>query len=295
MDGEQIFQLPVKKTIGNLFIFCFLLAGLSGGSFLIAISMQNAGYRILGYILGILFALLICTMLFQIIQVSRSQYRIEREGLTICWGFQRMVIPIQEIEWIRPYDQMGYTIPLPSLERIGILTGRLFYQDLGEILFFATRQQKAILIGTSQEVLFLSPLDADAFQEGIQEAVYLGSIAPLERKSIQMESPVRAMRANPALYIPLIIGIMLSLLLFVLFGFLVNRQAAIQVGLVLFESPAGIIIIPILATIFNVLNTIFAPRIMKNEKLRVYAYLLAYTGPFISFMLILSMLLGMIE
>ena len=93
MDGEQIFQLPVKKTIGNLFIFCFLLAGLSGGSFLIAISMQNAGYRILGYILGILFALLICTMLFQIIQVSRSQYRIEREGLTICWGFQRMVIP----------------------------------------------------------------------------------------------------------------------------------------------------------------------------------------------------------
>jgi len=295
MNGEQVFRLPIKKAVVNILIFCLLLGGLSVGSILIAVSMQNAGYRILGYILGILFSLPVFFFLFQLFQITRSKYKINRDGLTIFWGLQKMVIPIHEIEWIRPYEQMGYTIPLPTLEKIGILSGHIFFGDLGDILFFATSQQNAFLISTSQEVLFLSPVDADAFQKGIQEAVYLGSITPLERKSIQIESPVGKVRSNLALYIPIGIGIILTLLLFILFGFVINTKDSIRVGLVLFEPASGVIILPIITAIFNATNTIFAPRIFKNEQLKLYAYLLAYAGPLVSFLLILSIVLGMLR
>ncbi|MHB8807102.1 MAG: PH domain-containing protein [Anaerolineaceae bacterium] len=295
MNGEQVFRLPTKKAVLNILILCLLLGGLSTGSILIAVSMQNAGYRILGYIFSILFSLPIFFFLFQLFQIARSKYKIDRDGLTVFWGLQKMVIPIQEIEWIRPYDQMGYTIPLPSLEKIGILSGRIFFGDLGDIFFFATSQQNAFLIGTSQEVLFLSPADAEAFQKGIQEAVYLGSITPLERKSIQIESPVNTVRSNPALYLPIGIGIFLTLVLFVLFGFVINIKDSIRVGLVLFEPASGVIILPIITAIFNIINAIFAPRILKNEQLKLYAYLLAYAGPVVSFFLILSIVLGMLQ
>jgi hypothetical protein len=295
MNGEQVFWLPIKKAVLNILILCLLFGGLSIGSILIAVSMQNAGYRIIGYILGILFSLPIFFFLFQLFQIARSSYKIDRDGLTIFWGFQKMVIPIHEIEWIRPYDQMGYTIPLPSLERIGILSGRIFFGDLGNILFFAASQQNAFLIGTSQEVLFLSPVDPEAFQKGIQEAVYLGSITPLERKSIQMESPARIVRSNLGLYLPLGIGIFLTLLLFVLYGFVINTKEFIQVGMVRFEPAPGIIIIPVIAAIFNIINTVLAPRILKNEQLKLYALLLAYAGPVVSFFLVFAIVLGMVS
>jgi uncharacterized integral membrane protein len=293
MDGEQIYRLPIRRTIANSLVFGILCIGLSVGSALITSSMQNEGFRILGYILAILFAIPAIFFIFQIIRIARSRYAINRDGLTIYWGFQTMVIPIQEIEWIRPYDQMGYAVPFPALGKIGILSGHIFYQDLGDILFFATSYENAFLIGTSREVLFLSPMDAQQFQKGIQEAVYSGSITPLERKSIQMESPVNTVRANPALYIPLVVGIFLALLLFVLFGFIVNTHDTMQVGLIFFESTANVVIIPILAVIINGLNAFFAPRMAKNETLKPYGILLAFTGLLTSLFLIITLVLGL--
>jgi|LDZU01.1.fsa_nt_gi hypothetical protein len=293
MNGEQVFRLPIKRTALNILVLCLLLSGLSSGSIIVASSMQNAGYRIIGYILGILFSLPIFFFLFQLFQISRSKYKIDRDGLTIFWGFQKMVMPIHEIEWIRPYDQMGYAVPLPALERMGIFTGKIFFRDLGDILFFATSQQDAFLIGTSQEVLFLSPIDPQAFQKGIQEAVYLGSITPLERKSINVESPARVVRSNLGLYLPLGIGVFLTLLLFILFGFVINARDSIQIGLVRFEPASGIIIIPLLSLILNTVNAFLSPKFFKKENLKLYAYLLAYAGPVMSLSLIIAILIGM--
>jgi len=277
----------------DLLIICVLCACLSAGCFLIAFSQQNPGFRILASIFGILFSLLALWILFQIVQILISYYRIDRDGLTICWGFQKMVVPIQQIEWIRPYDQCGYAIPMPFLERVGILSGHTFSQDLGNILFFATQQQNSILIGTAQEVLFLSPADIEAFQRGIQEAVYQGSLTPIERKSIQINSPFRAIRSSPSLYLPLLVGIFLTLVLFVYFGFLINRYDAIQVGLTLFKARSAIIL-PIFSAIFNLVNTIIAPKIAKKEDLKVYAYLMAYVGAFVPFFFILSIMVSML-
>lgn len=233
-------------------------------------------------------------LLFQLFQIARSSYVTNREGLTISWGFQKMVIPIQEIEWIRPYDQMGYTIPLPFLERIGVLSGKLFYKDLGDILFFATSSKNAYLLGTTQEVLFLSPADPQAFEKGIQEAVYRGSITPLERKDIQIVSPTREIHSHPQLYIPLGLSILFSLGLFVLFGFTISLKDSIQVGFVRFEPVAGVILLPIISAVFTTLNTIFAPKILRNQNLSLYAFLLAYTGLFVSFAFIVVILAGII-
>jgi len=217
---------------------------------------------------------------------------INREGLIIHWGFKKMIVPIQEIEWIRPYAQMGYTIPIPALARLGIFSGKVFSSDLGEVLFFATRQQQAYLIGTSQEVLFLSPSDAQAFQKGVQEAVYLGSITPLERKSINLESPIRTIRSNFSLYLPLGVGILFDLLLFIAYGFITSQMTSFQVGHVLFEPSSGLIILPILSSFSTILSIFVSLRLYKEKSLSLYAYLLAYSSFLLPALLGLAIIIG---
>jgi hypothetical protein len=85
------------------------------------------------------------------------------------------------------------------------------------------------------------------------------------------------------------------LLLFVLYGFVINTKEFIQVGMVRFEPAPGIIIIPVIAAIFNIINTVLAPRILKNEQLKLYALLLAYAGPVVSFFLVFAIVLGMVS
>lgn len=291
MNGEQNFQLPKRKTVLNLLVLCFFLAGISTGSFIIGSTLANAGFRILVYISGVVSLLPLFIFLFYLFQISHSYYGINREGLTIQWGFQKMVVPIQEIEWIRPYDQMGYTIPTPGLSRLGIFSGKLFTSELGDVLFFATRRQDAFLIGTTREVLFLSPADAQTFQKGVQEAVYLGSITPLERKSINLESPVRTIRANLSFYLPLIGGVFLDLALFIVYGFITSQQTAFQVGQVLFEPSSGLIILPTLSSFSSVLSILVGSRLYKEESLRLYAYLVAYSSFLLPVLLGLAILI----
>lgn len=292
MNGEQTFQLPKKRTILNLLVLCIFLIGIGAGSFIIGGTLSNTGFRILVYIIGIIFLLPSFIFLFLIFQISRSRYMIDREGLTIQWGFQKMVIPIQEIEWIRPYDQMGYTIPTPGLARLGVFSGKIRSSDLGEVLFFATRQQDAFLIGTTQEVLFLSPSDAQAFQKGVQEAVYLGSITPRERKVINLESPIRTIRSNFSLYLPLGIGLLLNLLLFIAYGFITTQAATFQVGQVFFDPSSGLVIIPMISSFSSVLSIILSLRLYKDNELKLYAYILAYSSCLLPTLLGLAIILG---
>ena len=295
MNAEQIFQLPIKRAVFNILAFCLFLSGISVGSILIANTMENAGFRILLIILGILFLLPIFYFILLLFQITRSKYLIDREGLTIIWGLQKMVIPLNEIEWIRPYDQMGYSIPLPALAKLGIFSGRLFTPELGEVLFFATRQQDAYLIGTKQEMVFISPANPGAFQKGLQEAIYLGSITPPQRKSISFDSPMKNIRANLGLYVPLSIGLLLTLILFILYGFLSSQRESIQIGTTRFEPASNLLLIPILSAVFNLLDIIISPVIYKKEALKPYAILLSYSGFFLSAFLILSILISLLS
>lgn len=294
MDGEKVFSLPTRRTIINLLVLCLFLAGISAGLFLVTNTLSNPGFRILMRIVALLFLIPFLLLIVQIVRVLRSSYRIDREGLTIRWGFQKMVIPMQEIEWIRPVDQMGYNIPLPASARFGLFYGKTHLPDLGEILFFATQQQDAFLIGTTQEVIFLSPQDAGAFQKGLQESVYLGSITPRERKSIRVDSPFLTIRTNLRLYLPVIVSFLLTFGLFVLYGFTVNTREAIQIGPVLFESTGNLIIIPILAMLVNILDGILTPFLFKQENLRPYAFLTAYSGLLMTMLLVISILISIL-
>ncbi len=294
MDGERVFSLPTRRTTTNLLILCLFLAGISTGLILVSDTLSNPGFRILIQILSLLVLIPLLLLIVQIVRILRSKYRIDREGLTIQWGFQKMVIPMQEIEWIRPVDQMGYSIPLPAFAKIGLFYGKTRSPNLGEILFFATQQQDALLIGTTQEVIFLSPLDAGAFEKGLQESVYLGSITPLERKSIRVDSPFLTIRTNLRLYVPISFSFLLTLGLFVLFGFTVNTREAIQIGPVLFEATGNLIVIPILAMLVNILDGILTPFLYKQENLRPYAFLTAYSGLVMTMLLVISILISII-
>ncbi|HAF61707.1 MAG TPA: hypothetical protein DCK95_05225 [Anaerolineaceae bacterium] len=294
MNDEQVFALPLKRTIKNILLLCLFLVGISMGCILVANTLENPGFRILLRIAAILILIPFLLLVMQMVRILRSKYRIDREGLTIQWGYQKMVIPIQEIEWIRPVDQMGYSIPLPTAAKLGIFTGKTYSPELGDILFFATQQQDAFLIGTTQEVIFLSPSDADAFQKGLQESVYLGSITPLERKSISVDSPFITIRTNLHLYLPIAFSFLLNLGLFVLVGFLANNRETIQVGTVLFESTSNLVVIPILALLLNILDGILIPFLYKNESLRPYAFLTSYSGLITTLLLSIAIVISIL-
>lgn len=278
MNSKQEYPLPIQKTFSRVFLLCLFLSGIAGGCILAATSTANTGLRILLLLIGIPNILPVLYLMLRLIRIVRSRYTIDRDGLTIHWGSQKMIIPIAEIEWVRPYAQMGYSITFPGLSQLGIFSGKRTSAELGDILFFATRQHDAILVGTSNEVLFLSPNDATSFQKEIREARYLGSITPIERQEIRVESTIRKVTTERGILLPLGVSFILSILLFLLYGFMIITRESFQLGSVTFNPASQFLLVPILSTIINILDVILVIILQRNSDLKPYTKLTAYTG-----------------
>ena len=106
----------------------------------------------------------------------RAQYRLDRDTLELRWGLRKELIPLADIEWVRPMDDLTNPITPPALPIPGAVLGLKRHRDLGVVEFLSSRVRGMLLVGTPKRVYAISPAKPRQFLDTFARAVELGSL-----------------------------------------------------------------------------------------------------------------------
>lgn len=121
---------------------------------------------------------------YRIFALYRGSYEIDRDSLAIRWGLRVEDIPLSEIEWMRPAEDLTHPLTLPAMPLPGALLGLRRHPDLGVVEFIAADPKKLLLIATAKRVFVISPENPAGLTQTFARATELGSLAPTEAKSV---------------------------------------------------------------------------------------------------------------
>lgn len=114
----------------------------------------------------------------------RAQYRLDRDTLELRWGLRNEVIPLADIEWVRPVEDLTHPLTVPPLPMPGAILGLRGHRDLGVVEFLASRLRGLLLVGTPKRVYAISPAQPLEFLDTFARAVELGSLREAPSKSL---------------------------------------------------------------------------------------------------------------
>ncbi|MBI2334123.1 MAG: hypothetical protein HYU84_18515, partial [Chloroflexi bacterium] len=168
IHGIVLFVLTIVTIIG----FIQLTSADVGPAFLIWLLVSLAAFAPIPFFSYRIFAL------------YRAGYEIDRDSLAINWGLRVENIPLFDIEWMRPAEDLTHPLTMPALPIPGALLGIRRHPDLGNVEFIASDPKKLLLIATAKRVFVISPDNPAGLTQTFARATEMGSLAPTEAKSV---------------------------------------------------------------------------------------------------------------
>lgn len=209
-------------------LLLFLTA--SSGFLLLAMAQQTRGFFIL-YLVGCAGAFLpIPLLLYRLFTLLRAKYVIDRDGLHIQWGLRTEDIRMQDIEWLRKASEMPYDIPLPRFSIQGSIIGPQSTEELGTLEFVASDSHNLMLVACRSKVLVLSPKDMHAFQRSFNRFAEMGSIAPIQPRSTNVELLLSSILKDRFARSFTLGGLVLSIGLLAAVSFIIPARQSITLG-----------------------------------------------------------------
>jgi hypothetical protein len=118
----------------------------------------------------------------------RAHYRLDRDSLELRWGLRNEIIPLADIEWVRPADDLTHPLVAPPIPMPGAVLGLRRHPDLGIVEFVSSRARGLLLVGTPKRVYAISPAQPVDFLDTFARAVELGSLREARPKSLYPSS-----------------------------------------------------------------------------------------------------------
>ena len=116
--------------------------------------------------------------------LMRAEYVLNRDGLELRWGLRDEAIPLNDIEWVRPVNDLTHPLRLPSMSVPGAILGLRRHPDLGVVEFIAGDRKNLLLVATAKRVFAISPAHPSDFTQTFARAIELGSVTPAQPKSL---------------------------------------------------------------------------------------------------------------
>ncbi|GAB4486876.1 MAG: hypothetical protein OHK0031_11010 [Anaerolineales bacterium] len=113
---------------------------------------------------------------YRIYALSRASYGLDRNTLRLTWGLRSEEIPVGDVEWLRPADDLSLPLNFPWLRLPGGILGVTRHPDLHQVEFLASRTDHLLLLATARQVFAISPADPAAFAAAFQKTVEMGSL-----------------------------------------------------------------------------------------------------------------------
>jgi hypothetical protein len=175
---------PLRRGL-TLQVSLIVMATLVLAVFVILASQEPIGLRFTIYVLVAALAFFPLPFLaYSLYSLSRANYSLDRDKLTITWGLRVEQIPVSDVEWVRPLEAQAAPVAIPFFHFPGVITGVRRHPDLGQVEFLASDAKTLLLVATSKRVFAISPLDASGFMQDIQHAIELGSLSPSAPQSV---------------------------------------------------------------------------------------------------------------
>lgn len=260
------FLILVLSAI-TLSAFITLSRSEMGQSFLISLLTALISFAPIPYFLYRLYSLL------------RADYILSRDSLTMTWGLRSEEIPLTDIEWIRPADDLTRPLSLPALPIPGGLLGIRRHPDLGTVEFLASDVNKLLLVATARRVFVISPEDPSGLAQTFARITELGSITSVESRSVYPSFVVvQAWESGLARYLWLS-GLFLNIGLFIWASLIIPSTSRVALGpqfagSALATVPSSqLIIFPLASLLLFVTGWIAGLYFYRWEKERVLAFI----------------------
>lgn len=253
--------------------------------FAVLASQELIGLRFTIYILVAGFSFFPLPFLaYWLYSLSRANYSLDREKLTIKWGLRVEQIPVSEVEWVRPQEGLTSRLSLPFLHLTGAITGSRRHPDLGLVEFLASDAKALVLVATSRRVFVISPQDTAGFMQNIQRAIEMGSLSPPAPKSIYPAFIVVQAWENILARYLWLAGLFLNIGLLAWVTFLIPKLGSIPLGFLPSEAAgdpvpgAGLILLPVVSLFFNIIGWVAGLTFYRRPDHRPLAHILWVSG-----------------
>jgi hypothetical protein len=145
----------------------------------------------------------------------RATYILGRDGLHIVWGLRAEDIPMNAILWVKTPEQAGFNLPMPQLHWPGFLVGTRRMSDGTPVEYLAAQTDRLLLVSLTSHIIVISPNDPQNFLEAYHRLNELGSLTPVEARSLYPNFLLAHLWADQPARNLLLVGLGMSLLLFV--------------------------------------------------------------------------------
>jgi len=259
-----------------------------GGYFFYLATQDLSG---LDFILHLLIALVVLIPLpllgYRFYALLTAEYILRRDGLVIHWGLRREDIPLRNIEWIRPANELGFRLPLPWLRLPGAILGSRPVSELGQVEFMAVDLTHMLLVATPEKIFAISPTDVGQFAAVFQQINELGSLAPIEPQSIYPKIFIGHVWEDKLARSFIMASLGVGLVLLAVVGFALTQLEMIAWTGSGYDVPAErLLLLPVLEGFILLANLAIGLFIYRRgEDMRIAAYLLwgsaGFTGLFL--------------
>jgi hypothetical protein len=177
---------PPPKRGGLLFHLALLVAltSLSAWSFSrLAVAAMGLAF-VLYLLMGLIAFVPIPLLGYRAYALYRASYRLDRDTLELRWGLRNEILPLADIDWVRPVEDLTKPLSPPPLPLPGAVLGYRRHPDLGVVEFVASRLRGLLIVMTPKRVFAISPAKPADFLETFARAVELGSLREAPSKSL---------------------------------------------------------------------------------------------------------------
>jgi hypothetical protein len=288
---------PPRRRGRNIHLLLILVLAAIVSSLAVLATLQPLGLLFTGLIgLAVLAFIPIPILVYRLYALSRANYQLDRDQLTITWGLRVELIPVSDIEWVRPLSGMPRPFPLPFIRLPGGLLGVRRHPDLGPIEFMASEGRSLLLVATSRQVFAISPENPDRFMQDIQHAIEMGSLSPALPKSVYPSFVVaQAWDSSLARYLWLA-GFFVNIGLLAWVSLMAPSLGKVALGFLPSGAPRpaspglALILLPIVSILFYLAGWVTGLMIYRRETRRPMAYILWVSGLISSLLFLLAVL-----
>ncbi len=233
---------------------------------------------------------------YRIFALYRGSYEIDRDSLAIRWGLRVEDIPLSDIEWMRPAEDLTNPLHLPALPLPGALLGIRRHPDLGSVEFIASDAKKLLIVATAKRVFVISPENPAGLTQTFARATELGSLAPTEAKSVYPSFIVsQAWESGIARYLWLS-ALFLNIGLFIWASLIIPTTPQVALGV---QASGGtietvpssqLIIFPVASLLLAVAGWIAGLYFYRWDRERTLAFIVWGSSTFTSLLFLLAVL-----
>jgi hypothetical protein len=222
-------------------------------------------------------------------------YILEREGIRLHWGLRLEDIPINEVQWIRPAQEVRPGLPLPLVRWPGAVLGIRHLTDGKEIEYLASSTHGMLVIATPQRLFAISPSDPTGFLYTYHRLEELGSLSPIESRSVYPTFLLGQVWAKKAARWLVLAGLALSVILLVWVSLAIPGRAEVHLGFRPDGSPgdlvpaARLLLLALLNSIIFLIDFLLGLFYFRRDEDHPLAYLLWSSGAVTSLLFLLGL------